>query len=158
MSWHQKVGHNVKNDVITSKITYVMPWKIYKVCNDVKKYVMMSKSTSWREKVRNNVKGMPSCQKVWKVRFDYIKKRCHDVKNYFMPSKMYAGMLFSIFNNLLFSPIFWKIPIFQEISGIHVIICNWLQKNCIHEWGGKGYSRATFLPLSYFPFTVLIAN
>ena len=24
--------------------------------------------------------------------------------------------------------------------------------------GGKGYSRATFLPLSYFPFTVLIAN
>ena len=25
-------------------------------------------------------------------------------------------------------------------------------------WGGKGYSRATFLPLSYFPFTVLIAN
>ena len=22
--------------------------------------------------------------------------------------------------------------------------------------GGKGYSRATFLPLSYFPFTVLI--
>ena len=29
---------------------------------------------------------------------------------------------------------------------------------CIIMWGGKGYSRATFLPLSYFPFTVLIAN
>ena len=28
----------------------------------------------------------------------------------------------------------------------------------IPMWGGKGYSRATFLPLSYFPFTVLIAN
>ena len=27
-----------------------------------------------------------------------------------------------------------------------------------YMWGGKGYSRATFLPLSYFPFTVLIAN
>ena len=51
-------------------------------------------------------------------------------------------------NNVMNSAAMYEI-ICSELVFLHIYIMG---------GGGKGYSRATFLPLSYFPFTVLIAS
>ena len=74
-SWRQKNCHGIKKCVKTSKLL-----------QDVKKYVMMSKSSSWHA--------------LWHVMISNIRQRVrHDIQEHFMTSKSWSWLFCDVMTN-----------------------------------------------------------